>query len=242
MATPASTNAIGFISPTRSLEHKGDAVSSVPVGTIAIFNNPHYKGECVYLQCTTTAVALPFSLANPNYTAPNTAALGFSVAFSGQPWMIATSKVAIGEYGWFLTRGFGIVRSSVASGYSASATGSGAFIAAATGGKNILGGAFSAIPVVTASCSVTVNDGFIKVNGILPDEVFVGTTVSGTGIPASTVVSSINDAGDGFTLGSTAGAFDRVPTASGGNVTLTFTPTGYSYIHFPVGMTTLAAA
>jgi hypothetical protein len=55
--------------------------------------------------------------------------------------------------------------------------------------------------------------------------VFIGQAISGTGIPASSVVSSIDPNGTWITIGSAIGT--PVSATAGGNQTLTFTNTNY---------------
>jgi len=120
------------------------------------------------------------------------------------------------------------------------------FSVAATAGQVFLGTALNATPtantggqILNATTLIAASGAFTRsgttvngssavrvprVNGIYP-----GIAVTGTGIPASSVVSSINSGGDGIVIGSAIGT--PVAATAAGTVTLTFTHTGYGICH-----------
>lgn len=149
-------------------------------------------------------------------------------AGTGRPVYVALTNFAAGsttrQGGWIMRAGIAPVTYSVAAtaGIVYQGTAGNATPTQANGlqilNARCLIAAASAF--TRAGCS-TQNGGFFlkmpRVNGC-----FIGQTVSGTGIPASTEISSIDPGGLGVTI-------NNAMTATG-TITATFTPTGYGIV------------
>lgn len=154
---------------------------------------------------------------------PNTANLG-------QPCLFTMNEMAINEFGWFQRSGTVVAKSTatVAAAAAVGLTGAGT-IGANTAGKQILG--YIQLKSQTATLTPTA---FTK-NGsaelFLPagyDGVFLGAALSGTGIPASTVVARLDPDGMRIYTGSAIGTVGDKNATATGSITLTVTFTGYS--------------
>lgn len=160
---------------------------------------------------------------------PNTANLG-------QSQFVAANEFASGAYGWFVKAAASFPVKSTATVAAAAAvglTGAGT-IGANTAGKQILGYIQLASQTATKAISnVQTRNG----SGILIcpggyDGWFLGAALSGTGIPASTVVAALDP--DGLTVytGSAIGTTGDKNSTATGAVTVTATYTGYSIGQF----------
>lgn len=185
--------------------------------------------ELVYVSSVGAAVILPGTLVvlDKNFRITATAA---SEANTGRPVYVALTNFAIGstteQYGWILRKGIAPIIYSVA---------------ATTG--NVYGGtagkatptAAAGVQILNARCiiaaagsftrQVLTQTGSSKVRLSNVAGVFVGQAISGTGIPASSVVSSIDPSGTSVVIGSAVGT--AVTATATGAVTGTFTHTGY---------------
>lgn len=192
-------------------------------------------GQCelLYVRYTGSSVLLPGRLVTVDHThaisdLANTAGLG-------QSCFVTLSRFTAGntttQYGWVLASGVAPVQYAVA----------------ATTGIVYIGGAGQATPtqangkqVNNARCvvaaastftrSVTTTNGSSSVKVARVTGVYVGQAISGTGIPASSVVSSIDASGTSFVIGSAVGT--PVSATATGTVTGTFTNTGYGIVQF----------
>lgn len=158
---------------------------------------------------------------------PNTAMLGQAV-------LVAFSEMAINTYGWFWKAGVMVAKSTatVAAAGAVGLTGAGT-IGANTAGKQIL--AYTQLISQLGAKAITnvqTYNGSAKL--VCPggyDGWFLGAALSGTGIPASTVVARLDPDGKTVYTGSAIGTVgDKNSTASGA-VTVTATYTGYSVGH-----------
>ncbi len=155
---------------------------------------------------------------------PNTANLG-------QNCGVCFAPIPINGYGWIQTAGTAIVKSTatVAALAAVGLTGAGT-IGANTAGKQILGYTQKIAQTGTlAKTNVETKNGSAALR--CPggyDGWFLGAALSGTGIPASTVVAALDPDGVTVYTGSAIGTVgDKNSTASGA-VTVTATFTGYS--------------
>lgn len=184
-------------------------------------------GEFVYGKA---AAALNFgNLCVPQATfgtfdkTPNTANLG-------QPVFFATNEFAINTYGWFQKAGIVVAKSTatVAAAAAVGLTGAGT-IGANSAGKQILGYVQLASQTATKAIAnvQTVNgSSVLRCPGGYAG-FFLGAALSGTGIPAATVVAKLDPDGMTVYMGSAIGTVDKTATATGA-VTVTATYTGYS--------------
>lgn len=152
---------------------------------------------------------------------PNTANLGQNV-------LVAMNTMAINTFGWFIRSGLAVyaTTATVAANAAIGLTGAGT-VGANTAGKQILGvtNLKSAIATQTFTNTQTTNGSSVLVtNGY--DGAFLGMALSGTGIPAATVVAKLDPDGRTIYMGSAIGTIDKLATATGG-ITLTGTYTGF---------------
>jgi hypothetical protein len=190
-------------------------------------------GQCelLYVRSTSGSVINPGRLVtiDKDYTIAdlaNTAGLGY-------PVFVALTRFAIGsttaQYGWVLAAGICPVQYAVAATTGALGIGgAGQATPTLAAGKQILNGRCLIAASGSFARSVTTSNGsaFVKVSRT--NGVFVGQAVSGTGIPASSVVSSIDASGTGFVIGSAIGT--PVNATASGTVTGTFTHTNYGIV------------
>lgn len=208
-----------------------DTTQRFPLGMKLLANDPYWGyGEFVYGK---SAAALNFGNLVVMQTTfgnfdkcPNTANLG-------QPVLVAVNEFANGEYGWFQSAGVAIVKSTatVAAAAAVGLTGAGT-IGAVTSGKQILN--YIQLKSQTATVSLTANTQNGSAALLVPagyDGAFLGAALSGTGIPASTVVGRLGP--DGLTIytGSAVGTVGDKNATATGQITLTVTYTGYSVGH-----------
>jgi hypothetical protein len=150
-------------------------------------------------------------------------------ANTGRPCYVALTNFAVGsttrQGGWVLASGICPATYSVAATAGPVFGGTaGNFTPTPAAGLQILNATclIAAASAFTRAGCNTQNLGLFlrmpRVNGC-----FVGQTVSGTGIPASTEIASIDPGGLGVTL-------NNAMTATG-TITATFTPTGFGIVH-----------
>lgn len=171
----------------------------------------------------------------PTYLAtlmPNTANLG-------QSFGVAMAPMASGTFGWILVVGQAVYRTNATVAADA-AIGIGAAGIAGTNsaGKQLLN--VHNLKSATATTTWTANTfnatGVLKVPGGY-DGVFLGMALSGTGIPASTVVAKLDPDGQTIYTGSAIGTLGDKNSTATGSITLTGTYTGFGLgeINFPFG-------
>ncbi len=208
----------------------GALIEAAPTDGLDTTANVANWGQCelLYVRSTSSSVINPGRLVtiDKNFTIADLA----NTAGLGQPVFVTLTRFTAGntttQYGWVLAAGIAPVQYAVA----------------ATTGLIYIGGAGQATPtqangkqINNASCliaavstfarSVTTTTGssFVKVARVTG--AYVGQAISGTGIPASSVISSIDPGGTGFVIGSAIGT--PVTATASGTVTGTFTNTGY---------------
>lgn len=158
---------------------------------------------------------------------PNTAALG-------QPCLVATNEFAISTYGWFQKAGIVPVKSTatVAAAVAVGLTGAGT-VGAVTNGKQISGyiQLASQTGTKTFANTQTSNGDYRLICTVGYDGMFLGAALSGTGVPASTVVAGLDPDGKTVYMGSAVGTIGDKTATANGSVTVTATYTGYSLAH-----------
>lgn len=158
---------------------------------------------------------------------PNTANLG-------QPCLVAVNEMAINTFGWFQKAGIVPVKSTatVAAQAAVGLTGAGT-IGANTAGKQILGymQLVAQTGTKTFANTQTQNGTGTLICTVGYDGMFLGAALSGTGIPASTVVAALDPDGKTVYTGSAVGVTGDKNSTATGSVTVTATYTGYSLGH-----------
>jgi hypothetical protein len=160
---------------------------------------------------------------------PNTASLG-------APFGVAMAPIASGSYGWIQLVGCVVYKTNATVAADA-AVGIGA--AGIVGAYSTLKGMVNVhnLKAATATTTVTANTangtGVLKTNGY--DGFFLGMALSGTGIPASTVVAKLDPDGQTIYTGSAIGTLGDKNSTATGSITLTGTYTGFGagYVQYP---------
>lgn len=152
---------------------------------------------------------------------PSTAGQGFSFG-------VAMAPMASGTYGWLQVEGRAVYKTNATVAADAAVAVAAAGIAGTlAAGKQLLNVRNRVAATGTKTfTALTYNGlGFVDINGGY-DGIFLGMALSGTGIPASTVVAGLDPNNKRVTMGSAIGTFDKLATATG-SITLTGTYTGY---------------
>lgn len=159
-------------------------------------------------------------------------ALNATTDNTGAPLAVTLTNFAAGDVttqiGWVLISGQAPVTFSVAAtaGQVFLGTAGNATPTANTGGQILNATTLIAAAGTFGRTGVTTSGNpFVrcKTNGLYP-----GLAISGTGIPGSSVISSIDPSGLGFYIGSAVGT--AVNATATGSVTVTFTHTGYGIV------------
>jgi len=151
-----------------------------------------------------------------------------SAVTQGFPFGVAMAPMASGTYGWIQLEGRAVYKTNatVAADGVVAVAAAGILGATATG-KQLLGIRNRVSATGTKTVTGTTKNGsyVIKTDGY--DGLFLGMALSGTGIPASTVVAKLASDGKTIFMGSAVGTVgDKLATADG-TVTVTGTYTGY---------------
>lgn len=152
---------------------------------------------------------------------PNTANLG-------QPFGVAMAPMASGTFGWLQVVGAAVYKTNATVAADAAIGIAAAGIAGTNAaGKQMLNvhNVKAATATVTNTTTQTVTNSATLVTGGY-DGFFLGLALSGTGIPASTVVAKLDSDGSRIYMGSAIGTVDKLATATG-VITLTGTYTGF---------------
>ena len=197
-----------------------------PMGYIFIGVDPYFgAGEFVYgkavaAQITGEMVA-PSSEAWVMTAMPSTAGLG-------KPILFAKQEMAINTFGWYQRSGMSpIAASASVAADVAVGIGTAGKAGTNTAGKQLLGLVVRGASTFTLTKTATtnLNPGTIKVVRVSnTDGLFVGLTVSGTGIPASSEITAIDPNGAFITMSENATA--------AGTITMTGTYTGYLLAYY----------
>ncbi|MGZ5029078.1 MAG: hypothetical protein ACXWAT_00565 [Methylobacter sp.] len=147
----------------------------------------------------------------------------------GFPWAVAMAPMASGTYGWVQTEGRVVYQTNATvSADAIVAIAAAGIIGATATGKQLTGvrNRISATGTKTVSGTLTtLGSHVLRTSGY--DGLFLGMALSGTGIPASTVVAKLDPDGRTIYMGSAIGTVgDKTATATG-SITLTGTYTGF---------------
>jgi hypothetical protein len=151
-----------------------------------------------------------------------------STTLQGFPFGVAMAPMASGVYGWIQIEGRCVYKTSatVAADANVAIAAAGVVGASATG-KQLLGtrNRISATGTKTVATTTQNGTGVLLTAGY--DGFFLGMALSGTGIPASTVVAGLDPDGKRIYTGSAIGTLGDKNSTATGNITLTGTYTGY---------------
>lgn len=155
-----------------------------------------------------------------------------------QPVGVAMAPIPSGSYGWIQLVGCTVYKTNatVAADVALSIAAAGILGTLVTG-KGLLGvhNLKSATATTTVTAGTTNGTGILTTGGY--DGFFIGMALSGTGIPASTVVAKLDPDGRTIYTGSAIGTLGDKNSTATGSITLTGTYTGYGagYISWPTG-------
>lgn len=187
--------------------------------------------ELMYVVNSSSSTFLPGNLVQVDKDFAISAAA--TTANTGAPLAVCLTRFTAGnttrQGGWVMVSGVTPVSFSVAATTGAVFLGtSGNATPTAAAGKQILNATTIIAAASTFTRSVTTQSGSSlvkvgKVTGMYP-----GQAISGTGIPASSVISSIDPSGVAIVIGSAVGT--PVAATATGTVTATMTNTGYGIV------------
>lgn len=151
-----------------------------------------------------------------------------STASLGAPFGVAMAPIPSGSYGWIQVTGAAVYKTSATVAADA-AVGIGS--AGMIGAYSTLKGMVNVHNVKAATATTTVTATTTNGTGVLTtggyDGFFLGMALSGTGIPASTVVAKLDPDGRTIYTGSAIGTLGDKNSTATGSITLTGTYTGY---------------
>lgn len=151
-----------------------------------------------------------------------------SAVTQGFPWGVAMAPMASGTFGWIQLEGRAVYKTNatVAADGVVAVAAAGILGATATG-KQLIGvrNRISATGTKTVTAITTNGTGVLQTGGY--DGFFLGMALSGTGIPASTVVAKLDSDGRTIYTGSAIGTLGDKNSTASGSITLTGTYTGF---------------
>jgi hypothetical protein len=203
-----------------------DTVQRQPLGmTVMAVDNYWGTGEFIYVKSNDVIIKGSLVTWDEAYTGvllPTTTLQGF-------PFGVAMAPMAAGVYGWLQISGRAVYKTSatVAADANVAIAAAGVVGASATGKQLVnVRNRIAATGTVTVSVQTTNgNNVLLAQKGY--DGFFLGMALSGTGIPASTVVAGLDPDGKRIYTGSAIGTFGDKNSTASGQVTLTGTYTGY---------------
>lgn len=151
-----------------------------------------------------------------------------SAVTQGFPWGVAMAPMASGTYGWIQLEGRAVYKTNatVAADGVVAVAAAGILGATATG-KQLIGVRNRVAATGTKTFTAQTFSGLNKLvvaQGY--DGAFLGMALSGTGIPASTVVAALDPDGKTIYMGTSIATADKLATGTA-SITLTGTYTGY---------------
>ena len=203
-----------------------DTVQRHPLGTIVPAVDPFWgHGEFIYFKSNDAILKGSSCMWDETYQA----ALLPSAVTQGFPFAIAMAPMASGTYGWLQRRGRAVIKTNAtvaADGVLAIAA-PGILGATATG-KQVLNIRNRISATGTKTFTVQTYNGYGYLDAFQGyDGAFIGMALSGTGIPASTVVAALDPNGKRIYTGSAIGTQGDKNSTATGSITLTGTYTGY---------------
>lgn len=192
--------------------------------------------EVMYVSSAHSAAIIPGTVCvmDKNWRIVPTA-VAATEAGTGKPLYIALTNFPIGstteQFGWVLVSGICPVRFSVAATVGAVHAGTAGVwtpTASAGSGIQIMNAQTIIAAVSTFTRSVTTRNGSSRLKVASVAGYYPGQAISGTGIPGSSVISSVDPSGNEIVIGSAVGT--PVNATATGTVTATSTNTGYGIV------------
>lgn len=202
-----------------------DTVQRHALGTKVTAVDPFWGlGTFMYIKSADALIKGSLTMWDESYNG----ALLPSTTLQGFPFGVAMAPMASGVYGWIQLEGRAVYKTSatVAADVAVAIAAAGVVGASATGKQLVnVRNRVAATGTKTFAAGTTNGTNVLTTAGY--DGAFLGMALSGTGIPASTVVAGLDPDGKRIYTGSAIGTFgDKNSTATGG-ITLTGTYTGY---------------
>lgn len=203
-----------------------DTVQRQPLGMIVMAVDPYWgTGEFIYIKSNDAILKGSLVAWDETYTGvllPSTTLQGF-------PFGVAMAGAAATNYVWLQISGRCVYKTSatVAADAAVAIAAAGVVGASATG-KQLVNVRNRVSATGTTTVAVTTQNGtnvLFAAKGY--DGLFLGAALSGTGIPASTLVAGLDPDGKRIYTGSAIGTFGDKNSTATGNITLTGTYTGY---------------
>lgn len=203
-----------------------DTTQRHPLGVEITAVDP-YWGQGTFMYIKSADAILKGSLVM--YDEAFNGALLPSTAGQGFPFGVAMAPMASGTYGWVQTKGRAVYKTNATvAADTAIAVAAAGIAGTLAAGKQLLGVrnriAATGTKTVTAN---TVNGTAVLYCPAGYDGFFLGMALSGTGIPASTVVAALDPDGKRIYTGSAIGTTGDKNSTATGSITLTGTYTGY---------------
>ena len=181
-------------------------------------------GEFVYVKSNDAILKGSLVAINGTYNGvllASTAGLGF-------PFGVAMAPMASGTFGWLQVAGLAVYKTNATVAADVAVAVAAAGIAGTlAAGKQLMG----VRNTVAATGTKTVTAGTVNGTGVLTtggyDGFFIGMALSGTGIPASTVVARLDADGRTIYTGSAIETLGDKNSTATGSITLTGTYTGF---------------
>lgn len=182
------------------------------------------QGEFLYVKSVAAVLKGSLVMWNSVYDGdllPSTAGQGF-------PFGVAMAPMASGVYGWIQIAGRCVYKTNATvAADTAIAVAAAGIAGTLANGKQLLGvrNVVAATGTKTVTATTTNGNGILQTSGY--DGFFIGMALSGTGIPASTVVAKLDPDGKTIYTGSAIGTLGDKNSTASGSITLTGTYTGF---------------
>lgn len=212
-----------------------DTVQRHPLGTKITATDEFWGlGEFIYVKSNDAilkgslaaiggaASALGVATAYLGTLLPSTAGQGF-------PFGVAMAPMASGTFGWLQLSGATVYKTNATvAADTAVAVAAAGIVGTLANGKQLVGvrNTVAATGTNTVSAATTNGSGVIVCNGDYSG-FFIGMAITGTGIPASTVVAKLDPDGRTVYTGSAIGTLGDKNCTATGQITMTGTYTGY---------------
>lgn len=206
-----------------------DTTQRQPLGMVVMGVDPFWgTGEFIYLKAPANTTVIKGSLVA--WDEAYNAVLMPSTTLQGFPLAVAMAPTVASCYFWAQISGYSVMKStSDVAADAAVAVAAAGLAGASAAGKQIVNSRVRKANAGTNSITkVNAQNGtgiLTCINGY--DGVFLGATLSGTGIPASTVAAALDPDGKRIYTGSAIGTTGDKNTTATGLITVTVTFTGY---------------
>lgn len=203
-----------------------DTTQRQPLGLTVMAVDPYWgTGEFIYVLSADAILKGSLVMWDEAYNG----ALLPTTTLQGFPFGVAMGPMPSGKYGWLQISGRCVWKTSatVAADAAVAIAAAGVVGASATG-KQLVNVRNRVSATGTTTVAVTTQNGtnvLFAAKGY--DGLFLGAALSGTGIPASTLVAGLDPDGKRIYTGSAIGTFGDKNSTATGNITLTGTYTGY---------------